>query len=241
MTDPFARRDVEHAVVGVTTVDIDRFILGDHPEEKRWEGLQLTQKQDAQEWIDNPDRISGLHPYIDFFADTVRARPCSVLDVGCYGGYLLDFLIEKNAWDLEDLYHGIDVNEEVVLAADAAHDVKMARFAVRDVFKLKEEMGPATYDLVWCSRLLIHLPHFERALLNLLHVTKHMLYLVLLVGDERCEKIHVVDQVTQKESFFFYRTVSRDHICAVAGFEPTFVTSPLTSYTLVVFRPGDQA
>ena len=75
----------------------------------------------------------------------------SLLDVGCYLGDIADFC--------ED-YTGVDINVDSVEMAKSFHPKK--NFYVGDVFSLE-----GAYDVVFCSRVLIHLPDFEKALKRL--------------------------------------------------------------------------
>ena len=237
MKDPLGSRHVQIIRESrVVRENIDLFITGALPSDRRWESHSLTQVQNVRRWIDDPSQIEALQPHLYLFAECLRdeRRTKSVLDVGCYGGYLLDYLHGANALSGEDSYLGLDVDASSVDAATKAHTIDRARFEVGDVYRLGA-LG-RTFDYVWCSRVLIHLPYFQLALLNLLKVTRRKLYLTILVGREGCKKIHIKDLFTKEESSYYYRTVSIERIEAVARPIPFTVDSfAAESYALVVF------
>jgi trans-aconitate methyltransferase len=89
-------------------------------------------------------------------------------------GYAYDYLKPKN-------YTWVDYYHEVV--AEARKRLPGIRFEVGDVFNLSGK-----YDLVYCSRLLIHLPRFTEAMKSLLSVTKKLCVITVKIGEDRVEK-----------------------------------------------------
>src|SRR5688572_27460689 len=81
----------------------------------------------------------------------------SILDVGCYGGYLKDYFGWSN-------YTGIDAFREHVDLARRWHPQGERCFRIGDLFDLEEKMA----DVVICSRVLIHLPRFDEAVAKLI-------------------------------------------------------------------------
>jgi len=135
----------------------------------------------------------------------------TVLDVGCYGGYLYDYLKKK----LGNIYYtGLDTNEDVVEAAALIHNkCKDAIFMYGDVLNLSKILPKNYFDIVCCHRVTIHLPYFEQILLNLLDLTKDILHVVLLLGEkDYCEKILETNCVTGKVAFYYRRYVSGNTI-----------------------------
>jgi len=238
--DPLKRRRTTSKTVAVATENIDEFITGEDPGERRWESLSLTQRQDARIWIRHPLLISGLQFFLEVFTDDWQeSTSTSLLDVGCYGGYLLDYLERQEVWLGGHSYLGIDINADVIRAAQEEHiQVKNVKFAVGDVFHLARDFR--SFDYVWCSRVLIHLPYFERALESLLRVAERRLYLVLLIGEESCQKIQIWDEDLEEESFFYHRTVTEKQIRDAAGDRRFTIHEDADGgrYSLVIFEEG---
>ncbi len=94
----------------------------------------------------------------------------SILDVGCYHGDVYDYVN-----DIGVDYLGIDLFESHIAEAKRKH--KDAKFKVEDLFQLKESA-----DIVFCSRVLMHIPDFELAVSKLIYAAKKYAILVLPIG-----------------------------------------------------------
>ena len=209
MSDPLGGRRVKMRTLETARDDVDDFMGANEPG-RPWQVFELTQGHNVREWIENPARwplpnLEDLRRYA-----LSCPRPVSILDVGCYGGYLYDYLragVFETDEDFE--YVGIDVDMSSVLAAKEAHgDASNATFCYGDVLAPDLAYFQA-FDIVWCSRVLIHIPHFERAFYNLCDMARAAAVIVLRVRDEaQCAKILETDAQTGKEAVYYTRSVT---------------------------------
>jgi len=214
MIDALSERNVRIKLIDTTYENIDEF-MSQGEGEKPWEVFELTQAQDVRKWCDNPDMIEGIKENLQDLANHIPdAGKVSVLDVGCYGGYLYDYLSKK----LNEIsYTGIDVNEDVISTTKKIHAGKdNANFIVGDILNLPDELKPNSFNVVCCHRVTIHLPYFEQILLNLLYLTKDIVHVILLLGvNDFCEKILETNLVTGKGVFYYRRYISRNTIAKI--------------------------
>ena len=89
----------------------------------------------------------------------------SLLDAGCCEGHLYDWLGHKK-------YTGIDIVPENISAAKARHPE--VRYEVGNILELTE-----VWDVVWCSRVLMHLPNFEENVEKLRRIARKKLYVLI--------------------------------------------------------------
>jgi len=204
-----AKRNVTQRLIEMVTTDIDEFICAGQTG-KPWD---VTQSQDVQRWIDNPDTIdSKIRLHVERFRQRLVCdwNEVSVLDVGCYGGYLYDYLL-AGLGKLLVRYVGIDVREDIVQAARDAHQGHdRAEFKVDDVLTIE---GDREFDYVWCSRVLIHLPFWELCVTNLCRLAKKEVYVVMKIGKRcQCDKIMRTDNDTGERETYFLRTINRESL-----------------------------
>lgn len=117
----------------------------------------------------------------------------TILDVGCGVGVFYKHLGEPPG------YFGIDIDAGEISKAKEAWPE--ADFRVMDLYDLK-----GRWDVVICSRVLVHLPDFEGAMKVLLGCAKRLC--IILVGIEH-------DRVGQEESGVYFRQFSEDTIRAI--------------------------
>lgn len=105
----------------------------------------------------------------------------SFLDVGCGQGLIYKELKPLN-------YTGIDYYQSQIDIAKKLGE--SARWVVGDIFDLKTIFKDEEFDCVLCSRLLIHLPFFHKAMDNLLQVTRKVCVIVVQISDEDIAQWH---------------------------------------------------
>ncbi len=100
----------------------------------------------------------------------VRARPATILEVGCGEGFLSAYL--KSRMPGMRL-HGLDINENAIgFARD--HFGHLAQFSTGSIYELP--FGAGSFDLVLCSQVLEHLEDPEAAVAELKRVSSaHLL------------------------------------------------------------------
>jgi 2-polyprenyl-3-methyl-5-hydroxy-6-metoxy-1,4-benzoquinol methylase len=210
------KRNVTFKVVSSITTDnqdlIDEFMHnGEGP--RPWECFELTQGQDVEKWCKDPDLIEGIKANLQQLSNHIHNisqnnpdERVRVLDVGCYAGYLYDYLVKHHNC-IE--YTGIDVNEDVVDAAKVLHNDTPARYIVGDILNPSDKLIENSFDIVCCHRVIIHLPYFEQVLFNLINLSRDTVHIILLVGEkDLCEECMETNLDMGKIVFYFRRVVS---------------------------------
>ena len=142
----------------------------------------LGQSEDVEQHFKNLDRMHNILPMLRTMATYIDFGE-SVLDVGCFAGYALDWL-EKEKVPF-DRYKGIDIEDDHIALARYWHLDKQQLFHQRDLFEWVEKA-----DHVFCSRVLIHLHNWEEALAHLWNITDKRLYVSLMVRDKATVEHH---------------------------------------------------
>jgi SAM-dependent methyltransferase len=190
-----------------TSEGIDRYMTS------KKGGLELTQGQDVRGWCERPDEIAGIQSNLLNLLDRTNSfeRDIQVLDVGCYAGYLYDYLC---LFYPDPIYTGVDILPSVIEAAKHIHKAEPnASFVVGDVYKLMKQFEPRSFDVVCCYRLVIHLPYFKKILHNLLHAADEFVHIALLVQDrDMCQRIEETDLDTGKKAIYYRRYISEETI-----------------------------
>lgn len=96
----------------------------------------------GMDWPNARDLATRFDVMLDVIPAERRAR-CSVLDIGCGAGLLVDRLKEKGLFDGR-LYRGIDLSDKMVQAARRRHPDACS--AVRDI--LQKPLRPRSVDYV---------------------------------------------------------------------------------------------
>lgn len=99
----------------------------------------------------------------------------TVLDVGCGQGHFFKILFPKK----EGLYTGIDRDAGEIAVAKEGWG---GDFKVMDLYDLEGQ-----WDIVVCSRVLIHLPDFEGTMKVLLGCARKYCVLIVAMGDDRAD------------------------------------------------------
>lgn len=115
----------------------------------------------------------------------------SVLDVGCYGGYLYDWLIERSANRF--IYTGVDVHIHEGVEAHRSSD---ARFVKSDILRYTERS-----DYVFCARVLLHQPDPIKVLRHIVGLTNKACIVVTPVWKEQ-----IIRRATYDYEGTVYRT-----------------------------------
>lgn len=169
--------------------------------------------QDVRAWIKNPALIDAIVPNLRALAGLIDScpEPVSVLDVGCHGGYAFDWL--KANCQSRFRYEGCDIAEDIIAEAARLHkDRTKSTWAVADVITLGTEYRLRSFDVVFCARLLIHLPYFRANVARLYTVARRAVLIVLEIGDQDIAKMAVNDG----DGTFYHRQFSVDTITETA-------------------------
>jgi 2-polyprenyl-3-methyl-5-hydroxy-6-metoxy-1,4-benzoquinol methylase len=240
-----SQHEVRHDVLDVLESNdfaaVDRFIA-EKSEPAHWK-LKLTQSEDVEEWIKDPSQISRIQDNLVHFGKAVKKgkRPLSILDAGCYAGYVYDYIRQYVLpKDSDFTYQGIDIREPAIEAAKEVHsDCKNAQFCTADLFKLTDVFHEGQFDIVLCARVLVHLPYFESAIRNLLAVSSGSAYVLVPFSElARCEIRKKTDLGSGGEMIYVYRSYSPQMVAEVATQNDVeFQITPTTeAYASVVFR-----
>ena len=163
-----------------------------------WKTPVLGQDTNPEGWVDNPRRIDIRHN-LNAMREHI-GKDDSILDVGCYAGYLNDYFGRER-------YTGIDLFPEHIELAQKLHPGQEHKYRVGDLFELQDRA-----NVVICSRVLIHIPYFEKAVERLIKCTERLLICVLKItpepGIERHEK---------NGQMFYQRSFSQQMVDAAFG------------------------
>ena len=103
-----------------------------------------------------------------------------VLDVGCGAGHYLTSL--KREIPTPFSYTGVDSTQNYIdLAKKAFEGQADVEFIQSDIFNLS--MGDASFDIVTCNNVLLHLPSIQKPVAELLRVTRSTLVIRTLIGN----------------------------------------------------------
>jgi len=124
----------------------------------------------------NPQNLGKIEPNIGHLTDLLKPED-SLVDVGCGDGHLYDYLANAG---FHNSYPGIDRDEQSIARAKARNQTVDYR-----VGELKDLRG--SWDVVFCSRVLIHIPDLEENIRILRSCARKYCVLVLAVGGDRTE------------------------------------------------------
>jgi len=204
--------------------------------------LRLRQSEDVRKWVRNPGEIETIRENLSHFKKIISQMPPPVrlLDVGCYAGYLYDYAAKIARLNPQHLsYLGLDVREDVIRDAAALHSgLSNCCFKVGDIYELENAVGTSSYDIVFCSRVLIHIPHFEKAVHQLLQVAKDILFLVIVVGEkDYCNRNKRVIRESGEETITYFRGFSRSRLEEISNrYARTLEIREGSKYASVIFR-----
>jgi len=138
-----------------------------------WKG-PLHQHEGAARYLEGSTIPRKINVAADWLKSRITAGD-SILDLGCYGGYLYDWLIAQKADGF--IYTGVDFN---ISEAAKAHWRSSAYFVQRDILDYTE---PADY--VFCARVLMHQPDPIVAIDHAVSLAKRAAVFVTTVWEER--------------------------------------------------------
>lgn len=240
ISEAFGKRNVSIKILDHTYKDIDDFMTsGDG--ERPWESFELTQAQDVRAWVDNPYEISHIQSNLSDLKDVIIPafeKPVRILDIGCYGGYLYDYL-KANASGRIAHYTGVDIQPSVIEAAKRIHgDSPDATFEVGDAMRLSERFGPRSFDIVCCYRVAIHMPFFKKLLFNLLRVADGFVHIALFIQDrDMCRRLEETDIDTGKKAIYYHRFISEGTIKeCIAGVPVSYKIIPGDTYKSLIMN-----
>ena len=176
-----------------------------------WRDSYMLQSEDVVRYVDDPQRLlkhratREIYPCLRNILLAHNAK--SILDVGCNAGYTYDWLVDN--LDRMVRYTGLDIHDTMVDEAQALHPPEVP-FYTYDLYDLKDDMKHRA-DVVFCSRVLIHLPDFREAIEALYAACNKALVVTIKLGDfDRVVKYKVIDRDTRKATgeFFYLRTIS---------------------------------
>lgn len=136
----------------------------------------LGQRNFTERWMREPRTVSKINSGMEAVKSLVEKHPgASVLDVGCFHGYAYNWL--KRYCTAPFQYTGIDMNSAAI--EYAAQYNPEAAYKVQDLFALSER-----YDVVLCSRVLIHVDDWRRALKKLVEASRRAVVIVVRLGGD---------------------------------------------------------
>jgi len=162
---------------------------------REWQN-DLGQSENVIEWIKNPQNITLIRQGIEVVSNLCNENT-KLLDIGCYGGYLFDALGRNID------YTGIDIDEEVLKQTKKIHaNYNNFRCLLVDAYNLPFKNN--SFDITTCFRVLIHVPHIEEIISEIVRVTKKYIVMVLKIGKDKTIKRTYLEEGKQKIEY--YRT-----------------------------------
>ena len=147
-----------------------------------WRDTQMTQA--------NPNKLGKILRSLDWIKGLISPED-SVLDVGCGRGFVYEYLGHKN-------YKGIDLSaDEIEIAVNSWPGVD---FSVGDLFSIE-----GTWDVVLCSRVLLHVAPLEDAIRKLMDASRKRLILIAAISTE-----DTVEEHWQDSRRAYFRRISRN-------------------------------
>ena len=137
-----------------------------------------------------------------------------VLDVGCFHGHMYDWLGHSK-------YTGIDLFQEHVNEARVLHPG--VNIYQADLFDLTGK-----WDVVICSRVLMHIPHFEQAIEKLRSCCRKHLAVFIPIGPDSCD----AQELGNGERLYF-RSFPIERVAATGG---KIIKHP--QYSTVIYGPN---
>lgn len=199
-----------------------------------WRDSYMLQSENVMRYVNDPDTVKGssIISTLGILLDVMKKNNAqSILDVGCNAGYVYDWLVQN--YDRPFSYIGIDINADIISEAQQLHDDGPS-FMQEDLFNLDTRA-----DVVFCSRVLIHVPDFEKAMRLLYDSCLKAAVITLKIGKESCSRYALVDSGSKKKTgdSWFLRTVSEDRIKALGI--PYEICPKSRKYSTVILRRGD--
>lgn len=141
---------------------------------------------------DHPHNLKKILWNIEELKKLLKSED-SLIDVGCCEGHLHGHLRHPN-------YLGIDLFERNVERARTLHPG--VEFKQQDLFSLEGQ-----WDIVWCCRVLMHLPKFEEAVEKLRSCSRKHCLISIPIGQDLCAAEMVGEDGTR-----YYRSFSKQRV-----------------------------
>lgn len=173
-----------------------------------WEYTKMTQLE--------PQQLRKVSDLLDIVKQQIKDGE-SILDVGCGRGFVHAYLGQP------ENYLGIDINREEI--EQARINAPGSRFECKNLFDVE-----GSWDVVLCSRVLMHIAPLKGAVEKLLSLAKRKLFLIISLRDEdslRWEE--------HTEGNYWFRIINKDYFKQFGEHEIHHVTG---KYSLVVFDRG---
>lgn len=147
-----------------------------------------------------------------------------ILDVGCGAGHYLRSLRREIGPEFN--YTGADATAGYLdLARKAFADDRQASFVKADIFALGFET--ASYDIVTCNNVLLHLPSIAKPLAELVRVAKRKVIVRLLAGDRSFRIMDITptpngddfEESGEPKNYHFHNIYGRSYIEKLLGAE----------------------
>lgn len=154
------------------------------PEMPGWETTYMTQN--------NGYVLKKVLKNIEYLKTVLRPED-SLLDVGCCEGHIYEKLGHAN-------YQGIDLLESNVEKARV--NFPGVDFRQGNLFELEGK-----WDVIFCCRVLMHIPRFEEAIARLKSCARRYVVIAVPIRDEESLETHVV-----KQGSMYFRIFSEDTV-----------------------------
>lgn len=170
-----------------------------------WKSLGMAQDYNPEGWVEDTRRIN-IKRNFGHLRNFLKPED-SILDVGCYAGYLKDYL-EDSVTPFRE-YLGIDLFQEHIDLAQRLHPNRKECFKQGDLFEMTDRA-----DVVVCSRVLIHIPDFEKAVQKLISAANRLVLAILkITPEETCERF----QNPNNGEWFYQRSFTEDQVRKAFG------------------------
>jgi 2-polyprenyl-3-methyl-5-hydroxy-6-metoxy-1,4-benzoquinol methylase len=160
----------------------------------------------------NPHQLKKIRPNIEDLKSVLLPED-ELVDVGCYQGHLYRELKHQK-------YTGIDLFEDNLNVARFEHPG--ASFLAGDLFSLE-----GLWDVVFCCRVLVHIPDFDKAVERLRSCARKHCAIVIPMGEDKTEKERIKGQTVYFRTFS-EETVKSAGACEIRHHQP---------YSTVIYGP----
>ena len=143
----------------------------------------------------------------------IYQKNMTILDVGCASGHYYHSL--KNL-DIDLIYKGIDSTVKYIeFAKEYFVNNNNVSFDIIDIYNLDKELNQK-FDIVFCCNVILHLPTFQKPLVNLINASNKYIFVRTLISDKtHLSKFLHEDDFDQNDkpiNFCYQNTYSRSSI-----------------------------
>ena len=175
--------------------------------DEQMDGWETTQMQQI-----NPRKTERIEWALEIVKQELLPED-TILDVGCGQGYIHAYLGQPSK------YLGIDISpQEVQIARTNCPGVD---FECMSLFHMR-----GYFDVVLCSRVLMHIAPFDKALRKLYDLSRRRLFIITELADK-----DEVEWQTPKGMGWWYRKIDRSHF---ANDERVKILKELGKYSLII-------